>query len=246
MSFLVAGNWKMNKSPSDTKVFFEDLLQQDISSHVECLFFVSAVNAQATSTALDKSNIQWGPQNIFPAASGAFTGETSPKIMYDLGARFVLIGHSERRQLFHESDEQTNIKLHSANEFGLSAVLCVGETLSERKEGATLEVLNRQLVTALSNFEPLNQLHIAYEPVWAIGTGEVATTEQVSEAHSFIRKFLCEKLPAKQEHIKILYGGSVKPENAKELSQAREVNGFLVGGASLKVDSFTQIIKAIQ
>ena len=246
MSFIVSGNWKMNKNPQETKEFFEEFNKFSAPENVQCFFFVSAVNAVSASESLKNSPYGWGPQNIFPAASGAFTGETSPKIMADLGAQYVLIGHSERRKLFFESDEQTNVKLHSANEFGLIPVLCVGESLEERNEGSTLDVLNRQLVSALSNFKPKKELHIAYEPVWAIGTGEVATTEQVSEAHQFIRKFLKEKFPETQASIKILYGGSVKPENAGELSQADEVGGFLVGGASLKVDSFSDIIKAIR
>ncbi len=240
MNFVVAGNWKMNKSPKETRDFFNEFAKFEVPHSVQTMFFVPAVNAVATSEA----QVEWGPQNIFPAASGAFTGETSPKVMADLGANYVLVGHSERRKLFAESDEQTNIKIHSAQEFGLSPVLCVGETLEERNQGLTLEVLQRQLVTALSNVEPTKQLHIAYEPVWAIGTGEVATVEQVSEAHQFIRKFLKEKLPNHESKISILYGGSVKPINAGELARAAEVGGFLVGGASLQPQSFIEIIKA--
>ncbi len=242
MKFIVAGNWKMNKGPKETQKFFEEFNTFDVPESVKTIFFVSAVNALPTSEA----SVTWGPQNIFPAASGAFTGETSPEVMATLGAHYALIGHSERRKLFFESDEQTNIKMHSVQEFGLSPVLCIGETLDERKEGRTLEVLQRQLVTGLSNFEPTKELHIAYEPVWAIGTGEVATVEQVSEAHRFIRKFLKEKLPNFEADIAILYGGSVKPINAAELAQADEVSGFLVGGASLKPGSFIEIIKASQ
>ncbi len=242
MSFIIAANWKMNKAPQDTVEFFETFRQTKVADKIKTLFFVPAVNALPTSQA----GVNWGPQNIFPAATGAFTGENSPKVMADLGARYVLVGHSERRSLFFETDEQTNIKLHSAQEFGLSPILCVGETLDERKQGLTLEVLQRQLVTGLSNLTPSNELHIAYEPVWAIGTGEVATTEQVSEAHRFIRKFLQEKLPQHHQKMNILYGGSVKPENANELSKTAEVSGFLVGGASLKPDSFHGIIEAVQ
>ncbi len=242
MSFVVAGNWKMNKNPKETAEFFKEFNGFEIPQSVKTIFFVSSVNAVATSEA----EVAWGPQNIFPAASGAFTGETSPKVMAELGAQYVLVGHSERRKLFAESDEQTNIKIHSAQEFGLSPILCVGETLDERNQGLTLEVLQRQLVTGLSNYQPNKELHIAYEPVWAIGTGEVASVEQVSEAHRFIRKFLKEKLPNHEKQIAILYGGSVKPINASELAQADEVGGFLVGGASLKAPSFFEIIKACQ
>ena len=236
----------MNKTPAEAAEFFKAIqaIQKPIDS--EIIFFVSAVNAPAASEYLNNSEVQWGPQNIFPAAKGAFTGETSPEVMKGLGATYTLIGHSERRALFHESDEDTNRKIQSAQEFGLKSVLCIGETLEERKQGRTLEVLNRQLIAGLSSIELSNNIHIAYEPVWAIGTGEVASVEQVSEAHRFIRKFLSEKYPENFQSVEILYGGSVKPENAMELSQADEVSGFLVGGASLKVDSFTNIIKAVK
>jgi len=246
MSFVVAANWKMNKNPKETQDFFSEFLKTEINSSIKTIFFVPSVNALTASEALNQSNIHWGPQNIFPAPEGAFTGETSPKIMAELGAKYVLVGHSERRKLFFESDEQTNVKIHSAQEFGLSPILCIGETLEERKQGLTLEVLNRQLVSGLSNLQPKAELHIAYEPVWAIGTGEVASTEQVSEAHRFIRKFLIEKLPAVHQDMKILYGGSVKPSNARELAMTEEVSGFLVGGASLEPSSFHEIIKAAQ
>lgn len=242
MSFIVAANWKMNKNPKETQSFFESFQSYDLPENIRSLFFVPAVDALTTSEA----GVTWGPQNIFPASHGAFTGENSPQVMKELGAEFVLVGHSERRKLFFESDEQTNIKIHSCQEFELSPILCVGETLEERQQGQTLAVLQRQLVKALSNITPQKELHIAYEPVWAIGTGEVAELEQVSEAHRFIRSFLKEKLPQHQNQMQILYGGSVKAENAKELSQAEEVGGFLVGGASLKPDSFYGIIKAVQ
>lgn len=240
MDFIVAGNWKMNKGPQETQEFFKEFNELDVPAGVKTIFFVSSVNAVEASA----QKQLWGPQNIFPAAEGAFTGETSPKVMAELGARYALVGHSERRKLFAESDAQTNVKIHSLQEFGLSPILCVGETLEERQQNLTLEVLQRQLVAGLSNVEPTKELHIAYEPVWAIGTGEVAQVEQVSEAHQFIRKFLKEKLPQHEQSMAILYGGSVKPINASELAQADEVGGFLVGGASLKPQSFFEIIKA--
>lgn len=246
MSFILAANWKMNKGPAQARAFFDQYKKNQSLSGIKTLFFVSSVNASVTGDALEGTDLYWGPQNIFPAAHGAFTGETSPQVMKDLGASYVLVGHSERRKLFFESDQQTNVKLHSASEFGLNPVLCVGETFEERKQGRTLEVLNRQLIIGLSNLEPKGELHIAYEPVWAIGTGEVASIDQVSEAHQFIRKFLSEKLPHHHDNIKILYGGSVKPENARELSQGKEVSGFLIGGASLDPEIFFSIARAIK
>ena len=246
MSFVVAANWKMNKNPQQTREFFAEFLKTPVSEKIKTVFFVPSVNSLPAAEALDGTTVSWGPQNIFPAPNGAFTGETSPKVMADLGAQYVLVGHSERRKLFFESDEQTNIKIHSAQDFGLSPVLCVGETLEERKQNLTLEVLNRQLVSGLSNLQPKYELHIAYEPVWAIGTGEVASVEQVSEAHRFIRKFLNEKLPKYQKSMNILYGGSVKANSAQELANTEEVSGFLVGGASLDPASFHDIIRAVQ
>jgi triosephosphate isomerase len=242
MSFIVAANWKMHKSPEEATAFFSKFAENSIPEHVKVLFFVPAVTAVAAS----QSQQLWGPQNIYPASHGAFTGETSPQVMQGLGAQYALVGHSERRSLFHESNADTNLKVKSAQEFGLSPVLCIGETLQQRKSGDTLEVLKAQLTEGLEGFEPSGELHIAYEPVWAIGTGEVASVEQVSEAHQFIRSFLKERFPQLEPKIQILYGGSVKPGNATELSQAQEVGGFLVGGASLQADSFADIIKAVQ
>lgn len=237
MSFIVAGNWKMNKGPKEAGEFFGSF-----QSDMKTIFFVSSVNASVASS----SKQNWGPQNIYPAASGAFTGETSPEVMSDLGASFCLVGHSERRQLFGESNQDTQKKVLAAQEFGMSPVLCIGETLDQRKAGETLEVLEKQLSEGLKSVEVKKELHIAYEPVWAIGTGEVATVEQVSEAHQFVRKFLKEKYPDQESNIQILYGGSVKPGNAGELSKAAEVGGFLVGGASLKPETFGDIIEAVK
>lgn len=242
MKFVVAANWKMFKNPSDTQKYFATFRTYNIPDSIQTLFFVPAVNAATAALSLEKSPISWGPQNIYPAANGAFTGETSPEVMKELGARYVLVGHSERRQLFHESDEVTRQKMDAAQQFDLNPVLCIGETLAERKQGQTNAVLERQLRAALDDFSVKNQLCIAYEPVWAIGTGQVATPDQVAAAHTFVRQMLNQFLP-KQE-IPILYGGSVKPENASELAKTAEVGGFLVGGASLQPESFYAIIKA--
>ncbi|MEM7647142.1 MAG: triose-phosphate isomerase, partial [Pseudomonadota bacterium] len=184
-------------------------------------------------------------QNIYPEANGAFTGETSPQVMKDLGAKYVLIGHSERRTLFGETDAMVNEKVKACKEFGLAPVICIGETLEQRKAGATLEVLTDQIKKAFKDYQLNSELHLAYEPVWAIGTGEVATAEQVGEAHRHIRALLAELFGDSNQSIQILYGGSVKPGNAEELSKVDEVGGFLVGGASLKTDSFLGILGAL-
>lgn len=246
MSFIVAGNWKMNKGPKEAREFFDTFKKIEEHSSLRKLFFVSAVNAPAAGLSLSGTHIGWGPQNFYPEANGAFTGETSPQVMKDLGAEYALIGHSERRSLFMETNEMVNTKVKAAQNFGLSPVVCIGETFKERKEGLTLDVLEKQLSEGLKDVEVKNQLHIAYEPVWAIGTGEVASVNQVSEAHQFIREFLVKNYPEHQKNMNILYGGSVKPGNSAELSLAKEVSGFLVGGASLKPDSFLEICKAVQ
>lgn len=244
MSFIVAANWKMNKNPDETKSFFTELKSQEINSLVKSLFFVPAVNLVTTADCVSETDIGWGPQNIYYKESGAFTGENSPKVMADIGASYGLVGHSERRSLFSETDEETCLKVKALQEFGISPVLCIGETLEERNLGKTIEVLKRQLRVGLSGVEIKKELHVAYEPVWAIGTGEVATIDQVAEAHQAIRQFLKETYPSAESQINILYGGSVKPENAGELAKVDGVGGFLVGGAALKVDSFCEIIKA--
>lgn len=246
MSFIVAANWKMHKTPEETTEFFLRFLDIVESPGIKKIFFIPAVNALATANSIGFSNIGWGPQNIFPAAEGAYTGETSPKVMADLGAQYVLVGHSERRRLFHETNELINKKILSAQEFSLNPVLCIGETLEERKQGQTLAVLQKQLEVGLSHVEVLKELHIAYEPVWAIGTGEVASPEQVKEAHQYIRRFLAKKYPEHHASINILYGGSVKIDSAKDLSQVDQVSGFLIGGASLKADSLQQIIQVVR
>lgn len=252
MSFIVAGNWKMNKGPLETKEFFNEFFKLNLPSDIRTLFFVPALVAETTShlfqqmDSIAEKNSHWGLENIYFEASGAFTGENSPQVAKQMGAGFTLVGHSERRSLFGESDHETNMKVKSAIMNGLSPMLCIGETLEERKSDKTLEVLKRQLFEGLKEVKIQNELHVAYEPVWAIGTGEVATTEQVSQAHQFIRKTLKEIFPDQEAKINILYGGSVKPENAAELSQADQVSGFLVGGASLQTNSFFKIIQAVK
>ena len=256
MSFLVAANWKMNKSPGETRAFFSEFLKHRISKSFQLVFFVSPVNGEATAFALGagssnpsseiKTSMSWGPQNIYHKASGAFTGETSPRVMKELGAQYVLVGHSERRTLFGETNEQVKFKVKAAMDFGMSPVVCVGEALAERRQGRTLEVLKAQLQEALEGLKPQKELHIAYEPVWAIGTGEVASPEQVAEAHGFIRKFLEDRFGFHHRDMKILYGGSVKADNACLLKSIEEVGGFLVGGASLEVNSFLEMIRAIE
>lgn len=244
MSLFLAANWKMHKNPEETGAYFHELLSLKFSKSTTLAFFVPSVNATTVSQYLKGSSLVWGPQNIYPAAEGAFTGETSPKVMADLGAQLSLVGHSERRQLFHESNEQTNLKVKSCLQFSMTPLLCVGENLEQRKQGQTLEVIKTQLIQGLKDCQQ-NLFHLAYEPVWAIGSGEVANREQVSEVHSFIRTFLNQNFQLAQS-IKILYGGSVKPDNAAELFSLPDVQGFLVGGASLKATTFCEIAQVCE
>ncbi len=239
MSLFLAANWKMYKNPEEATVYFKELFALDIPTSTQLAFFVPSVNATTVAQSLKDSTVVWGPQNIYPAAEGAFTGETSPKVMADLGAQLSLVGHSERRQLFHESNEQTNLKVKSCLQLGITPLLCVGENLEQRKQGQTLEVVKTQIIQGLKDCQS-NLFHIAYEPVWAIGTGEVANREQVSEVHSFIRSFLNQNFQLAAS-IRILYGGSVKPDNAADLFSIPDVQGFLVGGASLKATTFCEI-----
>ena len=243
MSFLFAANWKMNHNPLDAQDFFKNYIKLKANDNFKSLFFIPAVTATTVADCLQGSEIFWGPQNIYPAANGAFTGENSPKVFSALGAKYVLIGHSERRQIFKETDDFLNQKMQAANEFNLNPILCIGETLEERKAGKTLEVVEHQLDSGLKDYSIQEEMHIAYEPVWAIGTGEVATVAQVDEVHQFIRHKLNRIYPGNKSQI--LYGGSVKGSNARELSQVGEVGGFLVGGASLKPDTFMDIVKAV-
>ncbi len=239
--FLVFGNWKLNKNPQESEEFLK-VFQSEIQSDEEesfCLF-PSALSAFAISEGLKNSKVSWGGQNIFYEDSGAFTGENSPQVLKDMGAKYCLVGHSERRQVFLEPEEFMAKKVKRLQDLDLIPVLCVGETLDSRKWGRTEEVILRQLKDGLSQADVLKPFIIAYEPVWAIGTGEVATTDQVAEVHDKIRAYLTE---IGAPSTSILYGGSVKSSNAESLSELKEVNGFLVGGASLDPKEFLSIYR---
>ncbi len=240
---IVAANWKMHKTPDETKDFIQNFLKEIPQKNQKNIFlFPTTICLSTAHEALKNSNIILGAQNIYPEKEGAFTGETSPFAVKQLGCQSVLIGHSERRTLFGETNEFLAKKIKCAQENKLIPLYCIGETLAQRKSNQTFEVLKKQLQEGLSLFNS-QHLILAYEPVWAIGTGEVACPDQAQEAHLFIRNEL--KSITGQSHYKILYGGSVKPENAKELINKPDIDGFLVGGASLKVDSFTRICHTV-
>lgn len=237
---IFAANWKLHKNPKETRDFFAEFTKQvSIENGREIVFFPSAICLEATSQVLASTKIKWGAQNSYFEAKGAFTGETSAQTVKDLGGSYILLGHSERRAIFSETDELIAKKVSFVQGLGLTAMLCIGETLAQREAGQTLAVLEEQLRVGLAKADKSKALVIAYEPVWAIGTGKIATSEQIAEAHAGVHTMI-QKLGFSIS-TPILYGGSVKPENSKELLAIPHVDGFLVGGASLEVASFKAI-----
>ncbi|MFH1714879.1 MAG: triose-phosphate isomerase [Elusimicrobiota bacterium] len=241
---FLAGNWKMNKNISEACELAGNLAKNLKDTDMKDILIAPPFTALAkVKETLKGSNIKLGAQNCSYAESGAYTGEISPAMIIDAGCTHVIIGHSERRQFFGDTDEIINKKIKNAIKNGLIVIFCVGETLEEREKAITFKVIEKQVREGLKDIE-LKNIEIAYEPVWAIGTGKTASPAQAEEVHAFIRN-LIEKLYNKQlsETVRILYGGSVNPENIKELMACANVDGGLVGGASLKTDSFTQIVK---
>ena len=244
---LIAGNWKLNKTPQEAQSFFKELLDKSEAKTIPHLaFFPPAIDLFVAKEMLP-SNAYWGGQNIYSELSGAFTGENSIESLKDLGANMCLVGHSERRTLFNETDDSIAKKVRLIQELDIIPIICVGESLVQRESNKTQAVICDQVEKALKQIDIKKEFVIAYEPVWAIGTGKVATPDMAEEAHGFIKEKL-EKVTSKDVADKalILYGGSVKPENAAELYSKPSVDGFLVGGASLKVDSFLGIFENTQ
>jgi triosephosphate isomerase len=240
---IFAANWKLHKNPKETRDFFTEWNKQfKASAGSELIFFPPATNLEAASESVKGTSIQWGSQNCYADVKGAFTGEISAQVVKDLGGKYVLIGHSERRSVFGENDDLIAKKVKLVQGLGLVPMLCIGETLPEREAGKTLQVLKSQLEKGLSQADSKKDLVIAYEPVWAIGTGKVATPDQVREAHAEVQKMVAGL--GFSASLPLLYGGSVKPDNAKELIAIPHVHGFLVGGASLEVASFLAICQA--
>lgn len=248
---IVAANWKMNMTQAEAASFVETLLREigDISD-VEVVILPPFTAIAKVSEALGGSEtIKIGAQNMYWERGGAFTGEISAAMLRDLFVRYVVLGHSERRQLLGETDEIVNRKVHAALEASLRPIVCVGETLDQRESGNVETVLSQQLRGSLSGVDAreLNETVVAYEPVWAIGTGRTASPEQAQEAHAFIRKTLGEISDhATAAKIRIQYGGSVKPDNARTLMSQPDIDGALVGGASLDPRSFAQIVQGAE
>ena len=247
---LVAGNWKMNGTQQTNQVLLEALVSgvsKAANGTGEVAVFPPAVYLSQVANTLEGSGISWGLQNIFFENGGAYTGENSPVAAKDMQCVYTLVGHSERRSLFGETDEQIVKKVAALISVGIVPVLCVGETLEQRESGNTLPVIEQQVRTVLDTLTNVATLNIviAYEPVWAIGTGRTATPEQAQEVHSFIRRLLKSYSDDLSEKTRLLYGGSVNDKNARDIFSQNDIDGGLVGGASLKPAEFITICEAV-
>ena len=244
---LIAGNWKMNLDRDGSVALAQGIAESPHGEGAEVLICPPYVYLDAVVQATNGSSVSVGAQDVYFEGNGAFTGEISTSMLADLGCKYVILGHSERRNVIGETDELINRKVHAVLAAGLIPVVCVGELLEQREAGQTAEVVRAQFEGSLAGVseEQMRSIVIAYEPVWAIGTGKTATPEQAQEVHADLRKLLEEHYnTGLAESVRILYGGSVKPANAKELMTQPDIDGALVGGASLKADSFGAIIDA--
>ena len=241
---IVAGNWKMNKTPSEGKIFSEKMVGKlDSKSSVDIIVCPSFTGLSSLVTS---TKFHLGAQNCHFEGSGAFTGEISTSMLLNCNVEYVILGHSERRSIFHEKNNDIGQKVTKVLSDGMKPILCVGETIDELNDGLAKETVHRQLQLGLNNVNSLNNIVVAYEPVWAIGTGLTASVEKVSEIHSFIRTTLKDLFSElESNNVPIIYGGSVNSDNADELINAHGVNGFLIGGASLDVDKFVEIINIV-
>ncbi len=244
---IIGGNWKMNKTVGDAVQTVQDLRKRIGGVEgVEVVVFPPFTVLGPVEKVLKGTSIGLGAQNMYWETEGPYTGETSAPMLVDLGCRYVILGHSERRQYFGETDERINRKIKSALTFGLTPVVCVGETLKQREEGSFKRIVENQLELCLKDIDSqgADRIVIAYEPVWAIGTGLTASPQQAEEMHSLVRKLLA-KIFGKDlaDSIRVQYGGSAKPENIGELMREPDIDGALVGGASLDASSFAKIVK---
>ena len=245
---IVAGNWKMNKNLAETEALLAELSAKLPDTNAEVMVAPTYVNLTGAVRALESSKIEVVAQNMHYADHGAFTGEISADMLLNIGVDTVIIGHSERRAYFGESDAILSKKVLTALQKGMRIMFCFGEELADRKSGNHFKLVESQLKNVLFNIEPSawTKIILAYEPVWAIGTGETASPEQAQEMHAFIRKTISEAFDSTiANNVTILYGGSVKPGNAEEIFSKPDVDGGLIGGASLIADDFVAIIKAI-
>jgi triosephosphate isomerase len=242
MKYFIAANWKMNKTIAETREFLRSFLPAvQAIADVEIVLAPPFTSLATAAEEIKDPRIQLAAQDLFWEEKGAYTGEISPQMLLDVGCKHVIVGHSERRQYFSEDDAIINRKIRAAKSAGLGVIFCVGESLEEREANRTFEVIKREVESGLAEVDPDN-LVVAYEPIWAIGTGKTATSEQAQEIHAYIRKILGNLYGGKAADIRILYGGSVTPDNVDSLMACPDVNGALVGGASLKPESFAKIV----
>ena len=244
---IVAGNWKMNMTPSQAVALIEELKPLVVSEDVDVVFCVPAIDIIPAVEACKGTNIHIGAENMYFEEKGAFTGEIAPDMLTDAGVEYVILGHSERREYFAETNETVNKKVLKAFEHGLTPIICCGESLTQREQGITIDWIRQQIKIAFLNVTAAQAATavIAYEPIWAIGTGKTATADQAQDMHAHIRQVIAAKYGAElADNTSILYGGSCKPSNAKELFAKPDVDGGLIGGASLKAADFLGIIEA--
>ena len=243
---IIAGNWKMNNTIADTKALVKDLIPLVKDAKCDVVICTPYTDLAAAVEATAGTNIKVGAENVHWAEKGAFTGEISAKMLVELGVEYVIIGHSERRQYFGETDETVNMRVKAALAAGLKPIICVGELLEERESGKTEEVVTRQTMAAFKDIDKseLDNIVIAYEPVWAIGTGKTATAQDANDTIKVIRDTMAELYCPKcaEERVRIQYGGSMNPKNASELMAMPEIDGGLIGGASLKAEDFSKVV----
>ena len=246
---VIAGNWKMNNDINGTVNLISEIKKElNVKSlNADVIICPPFINLETAHALVKDSVIKLGAQNMYMEESGAFTGEISPSMLKSAGCEFVILGHSERRIIFHESDQTINKKIKTAVKHNLKPIFCIGETIDQREKGVTFNVIETQVKNGLDGLaqSELSNLIIAYEPVWAIGTGKNATPQQAQEVHQFIRRWIAQLYSQNfADQLVIQYGGSVKPDNAKELLSQLDIDGALVGGACLNANSFVKIIEA--
>ena len=240
---IIAGNWKMNKTAAEAVALINELKPMVAKSKPEVVVCVPYTDLWAVAEAIKGSKIKLGAENVAWADSGAFTGDISADMLKEIGVEYVIIGHSERRQYFGETDESVNMRLKQALAKGLKPIVCVGETLTEREKNKTKKVLKKQVLEGFKDVTDFTDIVIAYEPVWAIGTGKTATAEDANKTIGYIRSLVKKTWGAEvAKSLRIQYGGSMKPGNAKELMAERHIDGGLIGGAALKASDFAAIV----
>ena len=241
---IIAGNWKMNNTIAEAIKLIEEIKTNSLNNDVEAVVCVPFTVLTDVKRAIGESNIKLGAQNMHWEENGAFTGEISPSMLNEIGIHYCIIGHSERRQYFNETDETVNKKIKSALSHDIKPIVCVGETLEEREANKAEEIVKNQVIKAFEGIDSkdLEKFVIAYEPIWAIGTGKTASSEDANAMCKFIRETIGELYDDKKNIVRIQYGGSVKPGNIKELMEKSDIDGALVGGASLKADDFVKLV----